>query len=211
MKRWIPLAAGVWVGLGVIITALGQPDPNQLYELREERYQARLDERKAYIQPGELLHDIYETGVDLQLLDVRSERDFNLFHLLDSRRVTEADLMQVAQWEEKENRLIVLVGNGEAAATHAWKQLTALKVPNVYILEGGINHWLDTFDGGRLADPLPATPSPQDKEEPLRHSFSEALGGRHLESRPPKNLLGELNYEPRVELKTKARKGGGCG
>lgn len=211
MKRWIPLAAGIWIGLGLVITALGQPDPEGLYELRKERYQPRLDERRAFVQPGELLHYMYETSVDLQLIDVRSERDFNLFHLLDSRRLNESELTGIARLEEKPQRLTILIGNGEAAAVRSWKQLTALKVPNVYVLEGGLNHWLDLFNEGRLSTPQPSSPNDPPQLDHLRHAFDQALGARHPDSRPPKTLLKQLSYEPRVQLKTKARKGGGCG
>ncbi len=44
-----------------------------------------------------------------------------------------------------ENSVIVLMSNNEERATEAWKMLVAQNVVNVYILEGGINHWLDVF------------------------------------------------------------------
>ena len=38
-----------------------------------------------------------------------------------------------------------LVGNGEAAALAAWKHLTAQGVPNLYVIEGGVNRWLERY------------------------------------------------------------------
>ena len=46
---------------------------------------------------------------------------------------------------ELANTLFVTISNDEQAATHAWKTLQAESVQNVYILEGGINGWLDTY------------------------------------------------------------------
>ena len=46
---------------------------------------------------------------------------------------------------ELANTLFVTMSNDEAAATEAWKILQAESLPNVYILEGGINGWLDTY------------------------------------------------------------------
>ena len=37
------------------------------------------------------------------------------------------------------------MSGGEEAATEAWKGLTALNVPNVYLLAGGLNYWLDVY------------------------------------------------------------------
>ena len=45
---------------------------------------------------------------------------------------------------ELANTLFVTISNDEAAATEAWKILKAESVQNVYILEGGVNRWLDT-------------------------------------------------------------------
>ena len=43
------------------------------------------------------------------------------------------------------NTVFVVMSNDETTATEVWKTLTAQAVPNVYILSGGINNWLDTF------------------------------------------------------------------
>jgi len=42
------------------------------------------------------------------------------------------------------------MSNDETHAIAAWKRLRANSVPNVYILEGGIHGWLDTFAKGAL-------------------------------------------------------------
>ena len=43
--------------------------------------------------------------------------------------------------------VFVVMSNDEQAATEVWKTLVAESVPNVYILSGGVNGWLDTFAG----------------------------------------------------------------
>ena len=107
-----------------------------------------------------------------------------------------------------ENTLFVTISNDETAATEAWKILKAESVQNVYILEGGINGWLDTYAHGafdeqdHIADRAPGQ---------LAYRFNAATGARHPAADPNPHLL-DLSYEPKVILELKrAPTGGGCG
>ena len=46
---------------------------------------------------------------------------------------------------EPANTVFVTMSSDESAATEAWKMLKAASVPNVYILEGGVNNWIRTY------------------------------------------------------------------
>jgi hypothetical protein len=46
-----------------------------------------LNSRAVYVHPAEVVDTMYDFGIRLVLLDVRSEADYNLFHVLDARRV----------------------------------------------------------------------------------------------------------------------------
>jgi hypothetical protein len=99
------------------------------------------------------------------------------------------------------------MSNDEAAATEAWKYLVAESVPNVYILEGGINHWLDYFasEDERIA---PLVSAPQDS---LRFAFPAALGARYEAATPDPHHY-QLEFTPKIELKQKrGPTSGGCG
>lgn len=199
-------------GLASLIAVVGQPDLEAKWALRASEYQARLDTRAVYIDPGELLHYMHDDAVDLKIVDVRDESSYNLFHLQDAVHLGPGELDSL--WgvdEEKPNRLFVVVSNDERAATEAWKDLTTMKVPNVYILEGGINGWLDRYrEGGAKCDPIALV-----GDEPLEHTFDAAIGDRHPSSRPSHHDLEhdrEVHaWVEKVELQVKARKGGGCG
>jgi hypothetical protein len=100
------------------------------------------------------------------------------------------------------------MSNDEARATEAWKRLVAQDVPNVYILEGGVNRWLDIFghEGHESCTTLPVS-----GEDELRHIFGAALGARSAAA-SPKELPAGLDYTPKVKLdRPKAVGGGGCG
>ena len=99
------------------------------------------------------------------------------------------------------------MSNDETAATGAWKQLVASSVPNVYILEGGINNWI-AFFGEKEAFEAASSPG----EDQPGYIFPAALGSRY-ESCDPSPLEYEgLEFEAKIKLELKRdQSGGGCG
>jgi rhodanese-related sulfurtransferase len=168
-----------------------------------------LDERAVQIHPGELLDTIHDTSLKVVMLDVRDEADYNLFHILDARHVPLGTLPEiVAELHfEPENALFVTIGNEEKASTEAWKMLVAESVPNVYILEGGINNWIATFDDDDLTKNINAGAG----EDQLCYYFDSALGARYAAAEPDPHTQ-ELEYTPKIIMETKrAPSSGGCG
>jgi rhodanese-related sulfurtransferase len=142
------------------------------------------------------------------MLDVRDEVDFNLFHILDAQHVPLDELPdKVTDLHfEPANAVFVLMSNDEAAATEGWKHLVAESVPNVYLLEGGINNWIATFGDDDLTKNFNAGAG----EDQLCYIFDSALGSRYDASEP--HAEHELEYTPKVEMESKrAPTSGGCG
>jgi rhodanese-related sulfurtransferase len=149
--------------------------------------------------------------LNLVLLDVRPEADYNLFHLRGARNVQldqiETILPELLS-EPASKTVIMLMSNDEEAATEAWKFLTAEVVTNVYILEGGINQWLQTFAAAEQE--IRPTPAPVGVDS-LEYTFSAALGARYDASFPDPEEF-ELEYTPKIKLQMKrSPSGGGCG
>ena len=191
----------------------GQPSLEQKWSFMVERFEPRLAERQVHIDPGELLALMNNDYIDLLIYDVRAETDWNWFHLLDSERV---DLDKLAAQRDRllalpENAVVVVVSNDEIAATEAWKRLMALARPNAYILEGGLNHWLNIYgvageESGDHGETSLATP-----DGTLRHPFKLALGERHASTRPDERHAPQRDYTPKVKLLKKITRAGGCG
>ncbi len=117
-----------------------------------------LEKRLVQVTPEELFKTRYNQGINLIMLDVRPESDYNLYHINGALNVPLDKLESVIPAllsEPPANSVFVLMSNDEETATQAWKQLVAEAVPNVYILEGGINQ-LDQGlrQGGRLSRQL---------------------------------------------------------
>jgi rhodanese-related sulfurtransferase len=169
-----------------------------------------LENRLVQITPAELFKSVYNQNIHLVMLDVRPESDYNLYHLdgavnipFDSLTEVIPDLLS----EPPANTVFVLMSNDEIAATQAWKQLVASSVPNVYILEGGINHWIAFF--GSEEGFQTATSTGEDR---LGYLFPAALGSQYESCDPDPIEYEDLEFVARIKLELKRDKsGGGCG
>jgi rhodanese-related sulfurtransferase len=208
--RWAPLAATALLALAVTSLLMGQPDNDDRWQRIEEQQQVLLDERAVQIAPAELLSLINDTRIKPVLLDVREERHYNQFHIRGARRLAPAEVVQAARelMFEPANTVFVVMSHGETAATEAWKRLKAESLPNVYVLEGGVNNWIRTFSDETFAQERLL--SDRGNDQPA-YRFDTAIGARHPAAEPNPRAY-EIEFEPKVKLQLKrAAEGGGCG
>lgn len=205
--RYIGAGALVLGAVGVLL--VGQPTTADRWTKIAPEKEALLAERAVHISPAELLNTMHDHKLNLVMLDVRDEADYNLYHVADTRNISLTDVPAVVPELrlEPQNTVVVVMSNDEAAATEAWKILQAESVPNVYILEGGVNAWLDTFaseENGILAIPASG-------EDRLRYTFAAALGGAYHSADPDPNHY-EFEFTPKVKLDIpRGPSSGGCG
>jgi rhodanese-related sulfurtransferase len=207
-RRRYAAAAALLVG-ALAVMFIGQPTTEDRWARIAPVEEPKLVERAVQIHPGELLAAIYDPALRTVILDVRSEADYNLFHIVDARRVTPEMLSGlVAELRMAPNNTVVVVmSNDEVAATQLWRDLTAQSVANVYILEGGINEWLATFARG---DARIVAVADQGVDK-LDYSFTAALGDNFPASDPSPHEF-ELEYIPKIKLEIpRGPKSGGCG
>jgi rhodanese-related sulfurtransferase len=144
------------------------------------------------------------------LIDVRSEADYNLFHIRDARHVPMEALDTIVEEFHAlpDNAVVFLMSNDETQATEAWKYLVAEGVINAYILEGGVNNWLTTFSEEDFkTQAVKATHA----DDALAYTFPIAYGEQFPAAAPHADRFA-LEYEPRVELNIKrGPASGGCG
>jgi uncharacterized protein len=213
--------AGVLLALAVGVAFLGQPGIEQKYaktsftrEISGEEVkldaEAALNDRFMQITPAELFKTKYNQSINLVMLDVRPESDFNLYHINGALNVPADKLSGIVPdllTEPPANSVFVLMSNDEAAATDAWKLLVGSSVPNVYILEGGINNWISFF--GETEGFQPASTVGNDQ---LQYIFPAALGNRYESCDPNPIEYEKLEFEAKIKLELKRDKsGGGCG
>jgi len=202
------VGAGILVLMAVAILLIGDPTTEDYWDAIAAEEQPLIDNREVQIHPGELLELMNDGYKNLILVDVRDQRDYNQFHLRAANQVAPtADAVEDAAPDLiglDPRTVIVTMSNDEQDATTAWKSLTANNVINVYILEGGINGWLDIF--GEDADPKPVN-----YPDELAFTFTSAIGGRCVASDPDAHEF-HLVFEPKVKIAAAgAVVGGGCG
>lgn len=171
-------AAGALVVVALLAAARGQPAPEEKFALLGEAARKPVEERAIFVDPAEVASLRKDLNVQVNVLDLRDEHDFNLFHLGGARRVSPATLFdpEVVKplLEQPATTVTFLVGNGEAAALAAWKGLKALGVGNLYVLEGGVNGWLQKYAvPACVARPVP---TPASEPEAPRYAFRYATG-----------------------------------
>lgn len=212
---------GVLLALAIGVVLLGSPSLEERYneveftrEIDKQKVTLNADEmleqRRVQIAPAELFKTVYNQNINLVMLDVRPEADYNLYHIKGAINVPLDKLARIIPdllTEPPANSVFVLMSNDEAAATEAWKQLVAASVPNVYILEGGINNWIAFFGENEGFESASST-----SEDQLGYIFSAALGSKYESCDPNPVDYEELEFEAKIKLELKRDKsGGGCG
>jgi len=215
---WKLTGAEILVALALLVMIKGQPGTAEKWDRIAAVEQPRLDRREVQISPAELLDFIRNDLVRTELIDVRKENYFNLFHIQDAERVDLKDLSELAEkdyLQKPANTLFVVMSNDEQKATEAWKIIRAHSVENVYILAGGINGWLSTFN--QLVSesdplegdiPIPAKDLADLNNDVLRYEFKAAMGSYYAAADPDLHEH-KLEYVPKVKMKVKKAAGGG--
>jgi rhodanese-related sulfurtransferase len=200
---WHYMGAAGLVVTALVVVWLGQPTTQDRWaRLAPEKEQA-LTDRAVQIEPAELLTSMADDRLNMILLDVRSEIDYNLFHILGARNTPLSEvpaLVSELLLEPAANTVYVLMSNDEGAATEAWKTLVAESVPNVYILSGGVNGWISTF--GNDEPGIRPTPTPPGDDQ-LHYIFASAIGDRYSAADPNIHEM-KLEFIPKIKLQNKS-------
>ncbi len=203
-------AAALLLG-ALIVMLIGTPTNTEKWSRISPEKEPLISDRQVQIHPGELLGVMADDRLQVEMLDLRSESDYNLFHIDGAKLVSASDLVPLAREYQAQyvpNKIFVVMSNDEASATQAWRTLQAESVPNVYILEGGINNWLETF---AEEDPEIVPSLVSRGQDLLAFTFPAALGSR-FEAAFPNLHDWHLEFLPKIKLELKRDKsGGGCG
>lgn len=172
-----------------------------------------LENRLVFVTPAEAFKAKYNQAMKPVYLDVRSEADYNLYHLEDAVNVPLSrieEVIPILLTEPPANTVFIVMSNDETAAIEAWKILSASSVPNVYILEGGVNNWIGFF--GKEDKTLTAQPKPNAGDDELGFIFPAALGSNYDSCSPNPVEYENLEFVAKIKLQLKRDKsGGGCG
>jgi hypothetical protein len=170
-------AAAALVLAALVVGVHGQPTPAEKFELLGEAVGRPVAERAVFVHPAEVVALRQDLNLRVAILDLRPEHDFNLFHVGGARRVEPEALVRPEVLKplqaEPASTVTFLMANGEGPALEAWKALKASGVQNLYVVEGGVNRWLELYP----VDACVALPAPAaDPGDRLAWRFRYAAG-----------------------------------
>lgn len=212
--RWAKAGPWALIGAAALLILIGQPDLDSRVARLDPSVAKKLADREVQVSPHELAALLEDDFLPVTLVDLRSESDWNLFHLRDARRLDPSSLGgPLPAWWPTEGATI-LMSNDETLASRVWLELQARRQPNVFLLEGGVNGWLAAYCGHGDGDAALAMHQALPTGGPdgtLRWRFASALGDRLPASRPDPHHAPPMDFVKKVKLSKAAKKSGGCG
>jgi rhodanese-related sulfurtransferase len=205
-----PLAklAIVIIPLGLIVAAVPQ-NTTHPYKLTASELLEEANTKTQFVTPETVADMIVKKDPTLQLIDVRSQDDFEKFSLPGAINIPVADLLseQYSEILNQDVKMNVFYSNGTLNANEAWMITRQLGYNNNYVLEGGLNYWFEAI----MNPQKPASTSSDEEfaKYDFRMGASQALGGGSAEIQSTENK----SASPKPAIKPAAKKkkaAGGC-
>jgi len=209
-KRYIFMAI-VFVGLALLLVLL--PTKHISKELKPEQLLQEINDNTRYFSTDKVAERMIIGDRYLQLIDVRTPSEFKNFHLKGAINIPIDSILNIDAkgnyvYEGVFNQDIntnVLYSNGTIYSNQTWLLLRRLQYTNNYVMEGGLNNWIETII-------KPKRPSPTASQKEFnRYSFRRAasmfFGGGSV-----KIVAPEENNAPMPIIKKGSAKEeeGGC-
>jgi rhodanese-related sulfurtransferase len=208
MNKKLALVAFI---LGLIAVFAGNPYRGNSVTLDTKELALIVDKTVDHVSPEELADWIIQGKSDFKLLDLRTEKEFNEYH------ITGAELVPLAELHEYpllRNEKIVLYSEGGIHSAQAWLLLRAKGYSAVYMLFGGLEEWTDKILFPKL--PQNATPEQSTAFEKMKEvskffggSPQTDTGGQEVASAKPMPKL-EMPAQTKTGAAPKKKKKEGC-
>ncbi|MDO9614169.1 MAG: rhodanese-like domain-containing protein [Bacteroidota bacterium] len=162
--------------LGLIIAAVPE-NTTRPYKLTAEELLIEVMESRQFMSPDGIAQMLIDKDPSLQLIDVRSKDQFEKFSLPNAINIPLESLLS-REFDDVLNQDVkvnVFYSNSSNDANQAWMITRQLGYNNNYVLQGGLNYWVETI----MNPEKPAEGSPN--EEIAKYNFrmgaNQALGG----------------------------------
>lgn len=202
------ILASVFIPLGLIIAAVPE-NTTKPYKLSAEEMLEKVKDGTQFITTDEVADMVIKKDPSIRLVDVRSQEEFEKFSLPGAINIPLTDILS-DEWNDvldQDVKMNVFFSNGHIKANEAWMITRQLGYGNNYVLQGGLNYWVETI----LNPQSPSSVSPDDEiaKYDFRKGASMALGGGtsvENQSSAPKS-----SSTPVIKKKKKKKRvAGGC-
>jgi sulfur-carrier protein adenylyltransferase/sulfurtransferase len=194
-----------------LIIALVPQNTTRPYKLTAEQLLSEIRTGTQFVSPDEVADKIVQKDPSIQLIDVRNPREFDMFNLPGAINIPLQDILSEGNSEilNQGTRMNIFYSNGSTEANEAWLLTRQLGYQNNYVLQGGLNYWMET-----ILNPLKPG-SVISNDEIARYDFrkaaSMALGGGEVSSIAPAASSSAATPKPGVvPVKKKKKASGGC-
>jgi rhodanese-related sulfurtransferase len=205
--KWLALFI---IPLGLVIAAV-PPNTAKPYKLTADQLLAEANTRTQYVTPDVVADMIVNKDPSLQLIDVRSQDEFEKYSLSGAINIPLTDLLSEKYTDilNQDVKMNVFYSNGTVTANEAWMLTRQLGYSNIYVLEGGLNFWFDSI----LNPQEPASTSPDEEfaKYDFRKSAGAVLGGGGAIQAQADQLSAASSPKPAITGAPKKKKvAGGC-
>jgi rhodanese-related sulfurtransferase len=171
----------------------------------------------AYNEPSRFLtidnvtHSLITDDPSLILIDVRPAVQYNVFAIPGSINIPVDSLLtpsSLALFQVKDLNK-VLYSNADVWSDQAWILLKRLDMPNVFVLDGGVNKWF--ADIVQAIEPLPTAPQEEFDLYSLHVAAKQHFYGKNIIDKPyDKPVQNDRKQVPIIRQAPKESTGGGC-
>jgi len=195
-----------------LVIAFVPENTTRPYKLTAEQLLTEIRTGTQFISPDEVADKIIQKDPSIQLIDVRNPREFDQFSLPGAINIPLQDILS-ENWVDVLNqgtKMNIFYSNGSTEANEAWLLTRQLGYQNNYVLQGGLNYWMETV----LNPSKPGTISSNDEiaRYDFRKAASMALGGGDVSAIAPAASSGKAPAQKPgvVPVKKKKKAAGGC-
>jgi rhodanese-related sulfurtransferase len=136
--NWKQRIALLALALGVVALFAGNPYRGGRVSLDVKDLALLVQKERDHVSVEQLADWIIQGRADYRLLDLRSEKEFNDYHVPTAESVA---LSALNDFPLRRNEKIILYSEGGIHASQAWFLLAASGFRHVYLLTGGLDEW----------------------------------------------------------------------
>jgi rhodanese-related sulfurtransferase len=166
----LPWALGACaIALGGLAAVSGNPDRAGRATVDLDRLAQEVEHEQDHVTALQLATWIRDRKPGIRIVDVRSEAEYNGYHIPGAERVALSDLRTTPVSPEE---TLVLYSDGGTHAAQGWVLLRARGVEHAYLLRGELDEWSDVILNPTLsADATPEARAAFAATAPLARYF----------------------------------------
>ncbi len=174
------LLAVILIPMGLII-AMVPEDATSNRKVSAEEILQEIASGSQFVSPDEVAGMLVENNPVLQLIDVRSSNEYENFSLPGAVNIPLTDILS-PEWRDildQDVKINIFYSNGSVHANEAWLLTRQQGYINNYVLQGGLNYWMEAIVNPE--PPSDLSPNEEFARYDFRRAVNSALGGETVE------------------------------